>query len=149
MLPQVWLFYRRCSLIDYEIQWRTSGCSASTVQKFLAISHTYTEVDRWGYICQRCYFMYIKLSVLQNCSRDWLPFKARKEKERGKQQKGQAFFLFIIPTSYVKDSLAKFAPKLWFFGTTLSSHISNTLFFQVQLFSFFTFEFSCHFSSSL
>jgi len=75
--------------------------------------------------------MYIKLSALQNHSGDCLPFKSQKEKEMGKQQKGQAVFLFIIPTSYVKVLLTKFAPKLWLFGTTLSSHISNTLFFQV------------------
>lgn len=58
--------------------------------------------------------MYITLPVFQNCSGDCLPFKSQKEKERGKQQKGQAVFLFLIPTSYVKGSLAKFAPKLWF-----------------------------------
>lgn len=75
--------------------------------------------------------MDMKLSESQNCSGDRLSFKTKREKGRGKLQKGQAFFLFITPTSYMKDSLAKFSPKLWFFGTTLSSHISNTLFFQV------------------
>jgi len=66
------------------------------------------------------YFVYIKRSELQNCSVDWLSFNTQKEKERGKQQNGQAAFLFIILTSNTKDSLAKFAPKLHFFG-------SNTL----------------------
>lgn len=126
---QVWVFYLSCSLFDYEIQWWTSDCLASTVQTYLAISHTYIEVDSWIYMCLMYYFMCTILSALQNYSVAFLPFNS--QKGRGKQQKGQSVFLIIIPTSYVKGSLTKFASELWFSGTTLSSHISNTLFFQV------------------
>lgn len=129
VLPKVLVFYLSCSPFDCEIQRWTSDCLASTMQTYLAISHTYTEVDRWIYICLMYYFMCTILSALQNYSVACLPFNS--QKERGKQQKGQAVFLVIIPTCYVKGSLTKFAPELWFSGTTLSSHISNTLFFQV------------------
>lgn len=91
----------------------------------------HAEADRWVYIRLIQHFVYIKQPELQNCRVGCLSFNTRKEKEGGKQQKGRAVFLFIIPTSYMKGSLAKFAPKLHFFGTALSSHINNTLLFQV------------------